>query len=33
MANLVKQEMEQAMTLKVPLKADAGVGRDWLEAK
>ena len=33
MSAVVKQEMEQAMKLKVPLKVEAGVGRDWLEAK
>ncbi len=33
MAAVVKEEMEQAMKLKVPLKVEAGVGRDWLEAK
>jgi DNA polymerase-1 len=33
MARIVKQEMEAAMSLKVPLKADAGVGGDWFDAK
>jgi len=32
-ARLVVEEMERAMTLKVPLKAEAGIGRDWMEAK
>lgn len=32
-AALVVQEMERAMSLKVPLKAEAGIGRDWMEAK
>ncbi|MEJ2539049.1 MAG: DNA polymerase I [Gemmatimonadota bacterium] len=30
---LVVQRMEEAMTLNVPLKVDAGVGRSWYEAK
>jgi DNA polymerase I len=30
---LVVEEMEQAAVLSVPLVADAGVGRDWLETK
>lgn len=29
---LVRQEMEQAITLNVPIKVDIGVGRNWLEA-
>jgi DNA polymerase-1 len=29
---LVKREMENAMTLKVPIKADIGVGDNWLVA-
>ncbi|MCP4625129.1 MAG: DNA polymerase I [bacterium] len=29
---LVKQEMEQVITLEVPLVVDVGVGADWLEA-
>ncbi len=32
-AQIIKQEMEQAMTLKVPLKVDLGIGDNWLEAK
>lgn len=30
---LVKQEMESVMALRVPLVADVGVGSNWLEAK
>ncbi|MCH7753887.1 DNA polymerase I [candidate division KSB1 bacterium] len=30
---LVKQEMENALKLDVPIKADVGVGPNWLEAK
>jgi DNA polymerase I len=33
MAQIVKQEMEQAMTLRVPLQVEAGIGPDWLAAK
>ena len=33
MAHLVRHEMEHAMDLAVPLSAECGVGRDWLEAK
>ena len=29
---LVKQEMEQVITLEVPLVVDVGVGANWLEA-
>jgi DNA polymerase-1 len=29
---LVKQEMEQVITLEVPLVVDVGVGVNWLEA-
>lgn len=32
MKELVKQEMEMAMPLKVPVVAEAGVGDNWLEA-
>ena len=30
---LVKDKMESAATLKVPLVVDVGVGKNWLEAK
>ncbi len=33
MADMVKQEMESAMELRVPLKVEAGIGEDWLNAK
>lgn len=33
MAEIVKDEMEKAMTLKVPLQAETGVGPDWMTAK
>jgi DNA polymerase-1 len=29
---LVVEEMEHAIQLDVPVKADAGVGRNWFEA-
>jgi DNA polymerase-1 len=29
---LIVKEMEGAMELKVPLKVDVGVGKNWLEA-
>jgi DNA polymerase-1 len=32
-ARIVCEEMERAMTLRVPLKAEAGIGRDWLSCK
>lgn len=32
-AELVRDEMERAMQLRVPLKAEAGIGTDWMEAK
>jgi len=30
---IICEEMERAMTLRVTLKADAGVGKDWLSCK
>jgi DNA polymerase-1 len=33
LAELVCREMEAAMTLKVPLRAEAGIGADWMTAK
>lgn len=33
MAGIVKAEMEGAMKLIVPLRADAGIGDNWLDAK
>ncbi|HTE17151.1 MAG TPA: DNA polymerase, partial [Armatimonadota bacterium] len=32
-AEIVREEMERAMALRVPLKADVGIGRDWMSAK
>ena len=32
-ARIVKEEMEGAMTLSVPLKVDVGIGGDWFSAK
>jgi DNA polymerase-1 len=32
-AAIVREEMENAMKLKVPLRADAGIGPDWMSAK
>lgn len=32
-AEVVREEMEQAMALRVPLKAEAGIGEDWMNAK
>jgi DNA polymerase-1 len=29
---MIKQEMESAFTLAVPLEVDMGTGRNWLEA-
>jgi DNA polymerase I len=33
LARVVCEEMGAAMTLKVPLVADAGIGKDWMSAK
>lgn len=33
LAAAVREEMERAMTLKVPLRADVGIGADWMSAK
>lgn len=32
-AAIVREEMERAMQLRIPLKADAGIGPDWMTAK
>lgn len=32
-AAIVREEMEQAMSLRVPLKVDIGMGKDWYSAK
>ena len=32
-SSLVKQEMQQAAKLSVPLVVDLGIGRNWLETK
>lgn len=32
-AAIVRQEMEQAMSLRVPLKAETGIAADWMSAK
>jgi DNA polymerase-1 len=32
-AAIVCEEMERAMTLRVPLQAEAGIGTDWMSAK
>lgn len=32
-AAIIKAEMESAMTLRIPLKVEVGVGKDWLETK
>ncbi len=33
MTAIVKQEMESAMTLRVPLRVEIGTGRDWFDVK
>ena len=33
LAKIIREEMESAMTLKVPLRAEAGLGPDWMSAK
>ena len=30
--NIVIEEMQNALTMKVPLVADSGFGKNWLEA-
>jgi DNA polymerase-1 len=32
-ATIVCEEMKSAMTLRVPLRAEAGIGQDWMSAK
>ena len=32
LANIVKEKMQNAYQLKVPLKVDIGIGKNWLEA-
>jgi DNA polymerase I len=32
-AGVVCEEMERAMTLRVPLRAEAGIAQDWMAAK
>jgi DNA polymerase-1 len=32
-AQIVCEEMERSMQLRIPLRAEAGVGKDWLSAK
>jgi DNA polymerase I-like protein with 3'-5' exonuclease and polymerase domains len=32
-AGVICEEMERAMSLKVPLRAEAGIGQDWMSAK
>jgi DNA polymerase-1 len=32
-ARVICEEMERAMSLKVPLRAEAGIGQDWMSAK
>ena len=31
-SNIVKEKMQNAYQLKVPLKVDIGIGKNWLEA-
>jgi DNA polymerase-1 len=33
LVSLVKNEMENALSLRVPLKVDIGIGKNWSEAK
>jgi DNA polymerase-1 len=33
LAKVICEEMERAMTLSVPLRAEAGIGKDWMSAK
>jgi DNA polymerase-1 len=33
LTNVVKEKMEKALPLRVPLVVDVGVGDDWLNAK
>ena len=33
LGQIVRDEMQDAMALKVPLKVDVGIGANWLEAK
>jgi len=33
LVSLVKNEMENALSLQVPLKVDIGIGKNWSEAK
>jgi DNA polymerase-1 len=32
-AAIVREEMERAMPLRIPLRADVGIGADWMSAK
>jgi len=33
LGEVVREEMEVAMTLKAPVRAEAGLGTDWMSAK